>query len=70
LLKFCQIRSQFSKKIAKQEGFAKILAKITIVLAKFWQKRFRGSKMRFPRDAKKLSPRQYKGRLRNRRRPS
>jgi len=30
------------KKIAKQEGFAKILAKITIVLAKFWQKRFRG----------------------------
>ena len=38
LLNYCQIRSQISTKMAKQAHFAKILAKITAVLAKNQQK--------------------------------
>ena len=41
LLKFCQIGSQFCKKMAKQEGFAKILAKTTGDLAKNQQNAIR-----------------------------
>jgi hypothetical protein len=38
LLIFCHFRPGFGKKIAKLKRFAKILANLTTVLAKFWQK--------------------------------